>query len=124
MLLFADALPPWPEGVPLFPWLWPTEPDRSVVLVTDSTVVVVVVVVAVGVVVVAVALPRVAVSVLVRLIGFDRVFGSSFRALCTRFRLCTALVVAFSLAREGFTVSDLACVVWAWPCAATLDETE
>lgn len=114
MTLFADELPPWPGGVTPFPWLClPTELDTSVVLVTVSVVVVVVVVVVV---------PPVAFSVLVRLIGFDLVFGFTFRALCTTFRLWAALVVVFGLAADRFTVTDLACVVWPWPCAATLGE--
>lgn len=87
-------------------------------LVTDPTVVVVVVVA----VVLVVALPPVAFSALVRLIGFALVLCLTFSALCTRFRRWTALVVAFSLATDGFTVTELACVVWPWPCAVTLDE--
>lgn len=107
VLLFAEALPPWPAGVPPLPWpCGPAEPDRSVVLVTDSTVVVVVVV--------AVTPAPVAFAVLVRLIGFEVVFGFTCRTLCTCVRLWTALVVVFGLAAEDFSVTDLACV-WAWP---------
>lgn len=108
--MFADALPPWPGGVPPFPWLcWLT-----VVLVTVVVVVVVAVVI--------VAVPPVAFTVLVWLIGFDLFFGFTFSALCTGLCLWTVVAVVFSLAAEGFTVPPLACVVWAWPCAATLDE--
>jgi hypothetical protein len=79
-----------------------------VVVVTDSTVVAV--------------WPPAAFSAVVCLIGFDVVFGFTFRALCTRLRLCWAAVLVFGLAAEDFTPKTLPDVVCERPWPVTFDE--